>query len=106
MPYLNTFSWEPDCTALALAYEHSIELCRTTPRFEQYATLSLSDSTAAIWQSQQLYVVTPAKVFAVFTDPGQAFVQVRVVIWKMLIVNGRGFVIIVVFEAVLEQQPS
>lgn len=70
-------SWEPDCTAVALAYDESVELCRTTPRFEQYATLSLAESTAAIWQSRQLYVVTPDRVFAVFTDPAQAFVQVK-----------------------------
>lgn len=39
-------SWEPECTQVALAYEHSIELCRTRPAFERFASLSVADSVA------------------------------------------------------------
>lgn len=43
---LRTRSWEPECTLLALAYEHTIELCRTRPAFERFASLSIADSVA------------------------------------------------------------
>ena len=39
-------SWEPECTLLALAYEHTIELCRTRPSFERFASVSIADSVA------------------------------------------------------------
>lgn len=39
-------SWEPECTLLALAYEHTIELCRTRPAFERFASISIAESVA------------------------------------------------------------
>lgn len=37
-------SWEPECTLVALAYAHTIELCRTRPSFERFASLSIADA--------------------------------------------------------------
>ena len=37
-------SWEPECTLAALAYAHTIELCRTRPSFERFASLSIADA--------------------------------------------------------------
>ncbi|KAL4432170.1 hypothetical protein ABPG77_005932 [Micractinium sp. CCAP 211/92] len=68
-------SWEPECTLLALAYEHTIELCRTRPAFERFASISIAESVAGIWQSRQLYISTPTSVHVAFADPVTALVQ-------------------------------
>ncbi|KAL4855688.1 hypothetical protein ACK3TF_003771 [Chlorella vulgaris] len=68
-------SWEPECTLLALAYQNTIELCRTRPAFERFASLSIADSVAGLWQSRQLYVSTPTSVHVAFADPVTSFVQ-------------------------------
>ncbi len=43
-PALTARSWEPECTLVALAYSHTIELCRTRPAFERFASLSIADA--------------------------------------------------------------
>jgi hypothetical protein len=68
-------SWEPECTLVALGYEHTVELCRVHPNFQRFATLSLSHAAAGIWQSRQLFVSTPSSLHLVFADPAQEFVQ-------------------------------
>lgn len=73
-------SWEPDCTVLALAYQDSVELCRTNPRFEAYASLPIPDACSGIWQTRQLFLATPTAILAVFTDPAQEFVQVSIAV--------------------------
>ena len=48
---LTACSWEPECTLVALAYEYTIELCRTRPAFERFATVSIAESVAGgMWQ--------------------------------------------------------
>ncbi len=61
---------------MALGYEHTVELCRTRPAFERFASLSLSAVQNGIWQSRQLFLCTPTSLHAVFADPVQSFVQV------------------------------
>jgi len=68
-------SWEPECTLVALGYEHTVELCRVHPNFQRFATLSLPHAAAGIWQSRQLFVSTPSSLHLVFADPAQEFVQ-------------------------------
>lgn len=73
---------------MALGYGESVELCRTAPRFEVYASLPVEESTSGIWQSRQLFLASPSAVLAVFTDPAQGFVQVRscIVLLALLLV--------------------
>jgi hypothetical protein len=68
-------SWEPECTLVALGYEHTVELCRVHPNFQRFATLSLPHAAAGIWQSRQLFVSTPSSLHLIFADPLQEFVQ-------------------------------
>lgn len=68
-------SWEPECTLCALAYEHTIEICRVYPTFQRFAVLSIPQAQAGIWQSRQIYVVTPSTIYAIFADPCEEFVQ-------------------------------
>ena len=68
-------SWEPDCTLVALGYEHTVEICRVHPSFQRFATLSLPHAAAGIWQSRQLFVATASSLHLVFADPAQEFVQ-------------------------------
>lgn len=68
-------SWEPECTLVALGFEHTVELCRVHPNFERFATLSLAHAAAGIWQSRQLFVSTPSSLHLIFADPAQEFVQ-------------------------------
>ncbi|KAL6767394.1 hypothetical protein ACKKBF_B35090 [Auxenochlorella protothecoides x Auxenochlorella symbiontica] len=75
LPEPRWLSWEPDCTVLALAYQDSVELCRTNPRFEAYASLPIPEACSGIWQTRQLFLATPTAILAVFTDPAQEFVQ-------------------------------
>lgn len=42
-------SWEPECTLVAMAYAHTIELCRTRPAFERFASLSIADAQSGAW---------------------------------------------------------
>lgn len=75
LPEPQWVSWEPDCTLAALAYEHTIELCRVQPAFQRFATLALPHAAASIWQSRQLFVSTPTSLHLIFADPAQEFVQ-------------------------------
>ena len=68
-------SWEPECTLVALGYESIVEICRVHPAFQRFATLSLPQSSAGIWQSRQLFIATPESLHLVFADPAQEFVQ-------------------------------
>ncbi len=48
---------------MALAYEHSIELCRTRPAFERFASLSVAESVAGgaagnEWWAVELWAVS------------------------------------------------
>lgn len=75
LPEPRWIAWEPECTLAALAYEHTVELCRVQPGFQRFATISLPGSGAGLWQSRQLYVSTPTSIHVVFADPVQEFVQ-------------------------------
>ena len=68
-------AWEPECTLLALGYPHTVELCRTRPAFERFATVAIAEAVSGIWQSRQLFVATPSSLHVVFADPVQQFVQ-------------------------------
>lgn len=75
LPEPQWISWEPECTLVALGYEHTVEICRVHPAFQRFATLSIPNSAAAIWQSRQLFISTPTSLHLIFADPAQEFVQ-------------------------------
>ena len=66
----------PQCTMVALAYPHAVELCATRPSFHRFASLSLTDTSSGLWQARQLFVAGPVSLHLVLADPVERFVQV------------------------------
>ena len=75
LPEPEWVSWEPECTLCALGYERCVQVCRVRPAFERFAALSVPDSQGGLWQSRQLFVVTPISILLIFADPVTEFVQ-------------------------------
>jgi WD40 repeat protein len=75
LPEPDWISWEPECTQCALGYASCVQLCKTRPNFERFAALSIPHSQSGLWQSRQLYIVSPTSIQLVFADPITEFVQ-------------------------------
>lgn len=75
LPEPDWIAWEPECTQCALGYASCVQLCKTRPNFERFAAISIPHSQSGLWQSRQLYIVSPTAIQLVFADPITEFVQ-------------------------------
>ena len=69
-------SWEPECTLLALAYEHTIELCRTRPAFERFASISIADSVAGVRATVYCHALPCIALLGLPPTPSVRFKQI------------------------------